>query len=556
MVRFFRIVSRACLVLLVVAAACPVVRAAEAEWRFVALSDPHIAHSRELARFRQFLHTVAAQNPDFVLITGDICGHAPEFLPQVQEVIAASGLTVHLLPGNHDDNYGRNPQWWTDADPRGRYNFDHKGVRFILNWSQRQDLEWVGRQLAEAKDRPIVFCQHYPPADKDDQGASVSELLAGRANIKLLLCGHTHGFADQLLGSTRAVTMRNCNFAPGLANPGDYYLVEALPGGQFRLTAQPLTKLELLSPPDELPTVAVEPLAEVLSGAVVLRGTARDDRGLAKVQVSVDHGPWAAAEGLDRWSFRCDTAALADGHHVFRLRAIDSAKQATVEMPLLLHLVQNAPPPRPNVLAFQQGLDGYDGCTDASVRKHAETKGTLGADGEMIDLENWIGSAGQTEYSEFYIRFDLSKAKLPAGTAIRRATLTLLGSRQNGVKETDTDKGRYTVDVLKAPWTEKMTFGTRPGAPGRSGQKEPDPKPDLTGTWPYLGGRQIVWPPRPVKIDLTPLKDTVSGWLKDTGTNHGLAFAPYGANYNFSAQSSKSPLRTLRPCLEIEIERR
>lgn len=528
-------------------------------FRFAAITDTHIAHPMDMVRFRMFLHTIRQAEPDFLLILGDLCGHAPEYLPQMKEVMHAAGLKVYPLPGNHDDNYARNADWYKSVFERMYYSFDHKGYHFVMNWSQSQPTEWVKKDLAAVPaGTPVVFCQHYPPAGSAPETREPWATVLKHANVKLILAGHGHRHRDGRLGPIRNVALENCHFTRRAIRRGSYYLCEAYKAGRVDIKRLELAGLKLVAPPDEIPTVAVaSPTAgQVLRGAVKFRGTAADDRAVRKIQYSVDFGRWRDAAGTRQWAFALDTAKLRDDHHLFRVRAIDSASQASLKMPSLLCLVDNKPAARGNVFRFQQGIDGYAGCADATVRRHGGRKSLTGADGQPSDLENWIWKAGQVEFSEFYIRFDLSKSRIPAGAKIKRVTLTIYGSRQNGVKSADEDRGHYAVAVVRQKWDPEMNWKTRPPGPGWLGRKDPDPKPDLTGKWPYLGGRQIVVPPRPVVIDLTGLADHVGRWIKETSTNHGLVFSPFGLSYNFSAQSSRSAIATLRPRLEIEIEKK
>ncbi len=530
--------------------------AGEPLFRFCAVADTHLAHPEEMVRFRRFLHTMSRHRPkvDFLLMLGDVCGHAPEYLPQVKELAGQVPLKVYPLPGNHDDNYARNPEWYRDVFGRMHYSFDHRGYHFVMSWSQSPPVEWVRRDLAAVgKAVPIVFCRHYPPEQSRSQAAEPWATVLKHPNVKLILSGHLHRHADGRAGQARSLVLDNCSFSPHARDAGSYYLAEAHDGGRVDVRRNALAELKLLEPPDRLPRLRLADPANgrVLRGAVTFRGDAEDDRAVASVQYSVDFGPWRPAEGTAKWRFTLDTTRLAEVHHVIRVRAIDSAGQASLRMPTRLCMVRNAPE-RPGVLRFQQGAGGYDGCTDATVRRHGGGKSPSGADGELHDLENWTWRDGETEFSEFYIRFDLSRARLPAGAKIARVRLVLHGSRMNGVKSDADDRCHYRVAVGRQGFDPKTTFAARPSWPGLLGKKDPEVKPHLVGKWPYLGGRQIVLPPRRVEVDLTPLKEHVARWLKDPASNHGLVFSPFGASYNFSAQSSRSPIPTLRPALEIE----
>ena len=57
-------------------------------------------------------------------------------------------------------------------------------------------------------------------------------------------------------------------------------------------------------------------------GTYVLSGSVSDvGSGVAGVEVSVDNGPWVAAEGLDTWSYAMN---VVDGTHQVRVRAVDA----------------------------------------------------------------------------------------------------------------------------------------------------------------------------------------------------------------------------------------
>ena len=556
--RLHRLVIRVWVLVAVVVSMGQAASAEEPAFRFAAIADTHIAHPLDMVRFRRFLYTLRKEKPDFLLILGDACGHAPEYLPQIKNVCDTSGLKVHVIPGNHDDNYARNPEWFTRGFGPTHYSFDHKGYHFVMNWSQSQPIEWLKKDLAAVKaDTPIVFCQHYPPGDKDAEEAEPWTTLRKHPNAKLILAGHRHRHREGKLGSIRSLVLGNCYFSPAVRRGGTVYFFDAYPGGKVQIRRRPLSQMKLLDPPDKLPSAAISApgSGDVLKGVVTLRGTASDDSAVRAVEYSVDFGPWRKARGTGSWRSSLNTASLDDGHHLIRVRSTDSAGQISLNMPSLLCFVANRPAKTEGVYRFQQGVDGYTGCSDLTVRRQQHSKSPRGSDGRHIDLENWVWGSGRTEYFEFYIRFDLSRSGIPADATIKRVTLTLFGSRMNGVKSAEDDRCRYAVAVLKDKWGPKMTFKTRPAYPGWTGGGEPHPKPDLVGRWPYLGGRQIVVPPRRIDVGLTDLKRHVARWIKDPSTNHGLVFAPYGPQYNFSAQSSRAAVATLRPRLAIEVER-
>jgi hypothetical protein len=234
-------------------------------------------------------------------------------------------------------------------------------------------------------------------------------------------------------------------------------------------------------------------------------------------------------------------------------RSLSSPIGPAIELPQVICLVANRTDRQPNVFRFQQGVDGYEGCTDVTVRKHNDPKDPNGADGQNDDLECWLtGPGGKTEFSEFYIRFDLAKANIPTDK-IKSVRLVLFGSRQNGI-DANGRRCEAMVSAMQEAWTPEMTFKTRPAGPAWLAEADPKVKPALRFAWPSLGGRQLLIPPQPVVIDLTDMKPQVQQWLKTPSSNHGLVFSPCaGGNYNMSAKSSRGDITTLRPRLEIEI---
>src|SRR5947209_1636207 len=54
-------------------------------------------------------------------------------------------------------------------------------------------------------------------------------------------------------------------------------------------------------------------------------GTAADrDGSIAKVEISVDNGPWQLCQNTDSWACSASTAGLAKGKHLLTARATDN----------------------------------------------------------------------------------------------------------------------------------------------------------------------------------------------------------------------------------------
>jgi hypothetical protein len=75
------------------------------------------------------------------------------------------------------------------------------------------------------------------------------------------------------------------------------------------------------------PTVAISVPAAgaTVSGSVTISGTAADNVGLAKVELSVDGAAYQAASGTASWSYPLDTTTLTNGSHTLMARATDTS---------------------------------------------------------------------------------------------------------------------------------------------------------------------------------------------------------------------------------------
>ena len=80
-----------------------------------------------------------------------------------------------------------------------------------------------------------------------------------------------------------------------------------------------------VDPETDIPIVAVaHPQPGTRVGRMLpIIGTARDDDGIARVEVSINDGPWRPASGAEAWSAVLDAAALGDGAQVMAVKSID-----------------------------------------------------------------------------------------------------------------------------------------------------------------------------------------------------------------------------------------
>ncbi|MCK5248392.1 MAG: hypothetical protein KAJ98_00415, partial [Spirochaetaceae bacterium] len=80
-----------------------------------------------------------------------------------------------------------------------------------------------------------------------------------------------------------------------------------------------------VDPETDVPVVAVaHPKPGDRVGRMLpIIGTARDDDGISRVEVSINDGSWRPASGAEAWSAVLDAGALGDGPHTMAVKAVD-----------------------------------------------------------------------------------------------------------------------------------------------------------------------------------------------------------------------------------------
>ena len=514
--------------------------------RFLALTDTHIAADSDLVRWRDFIHTVKDRDIEFVVVLGDLVAHAPEFIEPVKEFAERNGPPVYFLPGNHDDNYARNPEWWSSVFGSLYYRFEHGGYHFIMNWSQNRDapLGWLEAALDSIpRGAPIVFCQHFYPRTSGAPESGPWPILQTRSeDVVVALSGHAHRRFSGSVGSIGSETLGNCSM--DTTGEGHFYEITLNGKEPARIEEFLLSGLKTASPADSPPTLSLVDTSGyfVVDQALSLSGTAQDDGRVALVQWRIDNGPWVQTRGTELWQLRLERTDLGPGHHMFWARARDNTGQASAGFERAILYVPE-PGPRPGAVLLSQGLDGYSGCRDVTVSAHApETRNARG------DLECWVyGEDGSEEFSEFYIAFDLSRIK--AAGKVKQVRLTLFCCRQNSLSPEQGDD-LYRVGLVGGPWEDNLDYSHRPHLPGwHPGEKAA--KARLEAEWPVPSSIQEIRPEVPLTIDLTEFAAEVEMWIEEPGANHGWVISPVFDEYNISFRSSEYRIETMRPRLEI-----
>jgi hypothetical protein len=95
-------------------------------------------------------------------------------------------------------------------------------------------------------------------------------------------------------------------------------------GGNSAVATETVTFKNLDTTPPSVSIALPTPDTRV-TGTVTMAGSASDNTGLAKIEVSVDGGTYQPAQGTSNWSYSLDTAAYPDGSHTVAARATDTS---------------------------------------------------------------------------------------------------------------------------------------------------------------------------------------------------------------------------------------
>jgi len=153
--------------------------------RIVQLTDLHLGHFRGREWLHEIVNEANAQNPDIVVITGDIFESHYNLTDEVVDELTGVKVPVYYVAGNHDKYVNL---------LRIKDMLKRVGVKVLDNEvDEYMGLQIAGTGLEEVKDvidtmiidkeKPCVMLRHYP------NGVEV----AVEHGVDLMLAGHTHG---------------------------------------------------------------------------------------------------------------------------------------------------------------------------------------------------------------------------------------------------------------------------------------------------------------------------------------------------------------------------
>lgn len=201
--------------------------------------DP-LNQQRNEDRLRQVMKSIHGLRPRPIAIiaSGDLVdrGEAEEYL-ELQRLMSDSEIPIYFALGNHDNRDAflsvfSGPGAQTDDNGYVQYAVDFGDMRMVvcdtLEGPNHGDYDearaaWLARTLDEAPDRPTAVILHHPPIpsgiqwmDPEPDSPWLSRLeavLAGRSQVKVLMCGHIHRafngvFAGHLVSAAPATSIQ------------------------------------------------------------------------------------------------------------------------------------------------------------------------------------------------------------------------------------------------------------------------------------------------------------------------------------------------------------
>jgi len=161
------------------------------------------------ASLQRVLELGIAQNPDLIIVTGDMVEHAdsPSYL-RLRELLISTGLPTFVLPGNHDspeliakDLCSESIQltdFHDQADWRLIFLDSHVDAQGYGKLSAEQQAQ-LQRTLEQSASRHILIALHHTPIVSCPSfncqlvgAAEFLEQLSSWPNVRVVIAGHTH----------------------------------------------------------------------------------------------------------------------------------------------------------------------------------------------------------------------------------------------------------------------------------------------------------------------------------------------------------------------------
>ncbi|MEZ5058093.1 MAG: metallophosphoesterase [Saprospiraceae bacterium] len=191
--------------------------------RILQVTDLHVGKQGEETfgvdvrdNFLKILDAAVAENPDFLVLTGDLAYDVGEneIYEWMYKKLQTLSFPYYIISGNHDDTvkmatvFGQADRLVEDEL---YYSFSQNGYRFIFldtakAYCREPQYDWLKNELANTKE-PVVTFMHHPPVYggvpyMDNNHAfqemeKMQEVLSAYDGNMPIYCGHYH--ADKIL---------------------------------------------------------------------------------------------------------------------------------------------------------------------------------------------------------------------------------------------------------------------------------------------------------------------------------------------------------------------
>lgn len=195
--------------------------------RFAVLNDLHHAGAECDAWFTGVVEAVAAENPDFCVLLGDLANAGLESsLRAVRDHFSRLECPVYPIPGNHDCDVSGDTSLYAAVFPgRLNYTFRHGNAQFIaLDTTEGtlykdtrvsgETLDWLaGAVKALDPGQSTMLFSHFPlanPIPMTPLNADRLWSLLRALPVRAAFCGHFHG-QDAVLRDPLVLTNVCCS---------------------------------------------------------------------------------------------------------------------------------------------------------------------------------------------------------------------------------------------------------------------------------------------------------------------------------------------------------
>jgi Icc protein len=186
----------------------------------VTTRDDPLNHLRNQQRLRQVLRSIHELRPRPVAIiaSGDLVDHGrPDEYAELKSILSDAEIPIYFGVGNHDRRepfmaaFG-GPGARRDANGFIQYAVDLGGLRLVVcdtleegknrSGFDQVRADWLAATLDEDTETPTIVALHHPPIlsgvkwmDPEPDAPWIellAEVLRGRDQVRVVLCGHVH----------------------------------------------------------------------------------------------------------------------------------------------------------------------------------------------------------------------------------------------------------------------------------------------------------------------------------------------------------------------------